>query len=447
MRICINIIFAAILSLFVACKNDIVYHELPIVYNGIITDNYPCLWSIRPSKKFDDVLFNQNYPQYNNGKYIISAINGHILSLDAETGKVQWEFPLREYEIIVKNYFIPQNEEFIILCLNEGPGYSTLTKLNLSDGSEQWRIVLPLRGSTDYNWKYSHIGDSHLYLSALIFDGGVTSSNQSAVFKLDLQTGDTTRVLRAAPQGDYTQTQCRIHSITHQEREVWIVSEGLLNPTNGSDIWQTYLRDAVTGDTLAKPFKSIPHLPASISQNHVPDNILWYKNKIFIYNNVAFSVFDLESMSLVHQQVLENCEVQGYMEQIYEPIVINNKFILNTYHRQWMINMDNYEILISNIDINKKPVNKQLPKTPNLVDGIYYIADGRGFRAYDFETYSCLLRITTNGLASCATYKNDKGEVFVVFSNNEGIHCYPGLTSSHHKIDMLDYIKNKTNIR
>ena len=455
MRTYITSTLIALSILSMGCSNDVEYHDLPIVYNGIICDNYPSLWNyyhpVDDPKSPPFVIFADNYPQYNNGKYAIVGTSGGVISIDIETGKKQWQYPITHD--IVSTYFIAPSEEFIILNID-----NQFMKVNLSDGTEQWRTPYLITRSSDPYYTYSHVGDSHIYIATIVFDDGAESSNRTAAVKLNLQTGDTTHLLRTAPRGDYVDTQCDIRSVMHNGHELWFVIEGLYNQKTGDDMWQVYLRDAETGDTLFPPFSPIPQLPQHLKQVYRPQGFAKYNNKVFLYNHMAFTVFDLESMNIVHQHCFSNAiPANGPSEFVLEPILIDNKLVIQTRNRQWLIDMDSYAILASNENQTGNLIGRELPHLPNnMIDGIFYRASGHMFRAFDFENSKELLRMSISNSNNrneydlhgrCITYKNDKGEVFVLFSNTNETFCYPGLTSSHHKMDMLDYIKNKANIR
>ena len=87
-----------------------------------------------------------------------------------------------------------------------------------------------------------------------------------------------------------------------------------------------------------------------------------------------------------------------------------------------------------------------------MIDGIFYEAGGSGcLQAFEFESSRQLMKIVQTGSTPVHTgtmaYKNSKGEVFVVFCDRNEVVCFPGLTSSHHKVNMIDLLKNTKNIR
>lgn len=500
--------------LFAACSNEVEHYNGPIVYDNVIVDNYPKLWSVqhRPERGNGAPMLDfttPELPQFNNDQSLLVGTYGGIMAIDMETGQELWFYAMDASMggAVVSDYILSENSEFIILRFSALEWTENLyIRLNLRDGSEQWRKTYKTR-TINLNGDCARVGDSHLYLSLLV------DNNDYAAYRLNMQTSDTTRLLRTAPDGEYTHTQCYIHSINYDQQEHWIVTEGLYNPTTQKDIWRMHIRNTSTGDTLGYRIKIMPtELPDNVAQKYAPEGIAQINDeRIIIYNTVWINVIDIYNLknskkrqtyrvcdttwfdSIYHQ---EGCKYVTTSEEDYNKdlergfdgitskksilinatapsnieaptthqILSNNDIILRTNYKRWIIKTDgkNGEYT-TDIKIQNKYFqtahkslgysNRNIPTTNhNMIDGIFYEAGGSGcLQAFEFESSRQLMKIVLTGSTPVHTgtmaYKNSKGEVFVVFCDRNEVVCFPGLTSSHHKVNMIDLLKNTKNIR
>lgn len=473
--------------LVAACSNEVEHFDDPIIYNHVIVDNYPKLWSVQhqPERSNGAPMLDfttPELPQFNNDRHLLVGTYGGIMAIDMETGQELWFYAMDACMdgAVVSDYILSENNNFIILKLSALNWAENLyIRLNLRDGSEQWRKTYKTR-TINLNGDCARVGDSHLYLSLLV------DNNDYAAYKLDMQTGDTTRLLRTTPEGDYTHTQCYIHSINYDQQEHWIITEGLYNPTTQKDIWRMHIRNTSTGDTLGYRIRIMPtELPNNVAQKYAPEGITQINDeRIMIFNTVWINVIDITSFkkhkyNTLTEEEYNNTLARGHYYWISKNFILlnatapsnieaptthqilsNNDIILRTNYKRWVININDYPNRLTVINkyfqTDHKSLgysNKNIPTTNhNMIDGIFYEAGGNGcLQAFEFENSRQLMKIVLTGSTPVHTgtmaYKNSKGEVFVVFCDRNEVVCFPGLTSSHHKVNMIDLLKNTKNIR
>lgn len=483
----------AIALLAAACSNEVEHYNGPIVYDNVIVDNYPKLWSVqhRPERGNGAPMLDfttPELPQFNNDRHLLVGTYGGIMAIDMETGQELWFYALDASKdgAVVSDYILSENSEFIILRLSSLNWDENLyIRLNLRDGSEQWRKTYKTR-TINLNGDCARVGDSHLYLSLLV------DNNDYAAYRLNMQTGDTTRLLRTAPEGDYTHTQCYIHTLTHNEQQMWLVTEGRYNPSTQDDYWRMYFRDPETGDTLSRHiFEPMPlKLPNNVAQKKTPEGIAQLNNNyVVIFNTVWLNIIDIDNMhtgstgynygiemivnsDLSRKTILPNATPPSNIETPTIHQILDNKFIFRTNYKRWLMEVEidtiiryyeprSYFEIYKTFRLNHYQTdhhsagfsNRNIPTTNhNMIDGIFYEAGGSGcLQAFEFESSRQLMKIVLTGSTPVHTgtmaYKNSKGEVFVVFCDRNEVVCFPGLTSSHHKVNMIDLLKNTKNIR
>ena len=507
-----NALPLAAMLLFTACSNEVEHYNGPIVYDNVIVDNYPMLWSVlhQPERGNGAPMLDfitPELPQFNNDQFMLIGTYGGIMALDMETGNELWYYAFDDNSAaVVSDYIISESGDFIILKLSATSWQQNLyIRLNLTNGHEDWRIAIKAR-AINLNGDCARVGDSHLYLSLLN-----TSGTCYDAYKLDMQTGDTTRLLHTAPEDDYTHTQCYINTIKYDNQEHWVVTEGLYNPNTEKDIWRVYICNPNTGDTLGYRFKAMPtELPDNVAQKYAPEGIMQINDySVLIYNTVWVHIINIsflkekpthticdttwtDSEGIYHQEgckdvyltetefnhnlgigfypyasgksILLNATAPSHIESPTIHQFLNNNIILRTDYKRWIINIPlNTVFSIADLNIHynywqtaHKSLgysNRNIPTTNhNMIDGIFYEAGGSGcLQAFEFESSRQLMKIVLTGSTPVHTgtmaYKNSKGEVFVVFCDRDEVVCFPGLTSSHHKVNMIDLLKNTKNIR
>ena len=383
--------------------------------NGVIIDHYPYLW-VRPhsadsagtAARVEFKTFDYSLPMFDNGgKVIVGNTYGGITCLETTGGNVVWTCKLTD-DFLTKpilDYIIASNGQWIIVNM-EG----NFIKIDLKTGKILGQCTIASHAKS----RMYRDGDYQFYLAGKLVAYRVDCQSMIAV--VDEMIDITIQYQHIA-----------IIPFTHNNTHYKLVQE--VTPAEGVfENIKTYIISK--NDTLYY------NQTTTYNSDYI-EYIDEYKSEIYLFNQSGFTIFDLKTMSIVHQENNTSYIGYRYHEFYNDKLIYHNRnesfieVVFDTNNRIRLIESD--ELGLSSDEYQIHLQNRFMLGT-KLFDGIIYSSRGKFLKASEFETFRWLLKLEFNFTSSSdnkihplAVGKNTSNKTIIVVDIDGMVLCYPGL--------------------
>ena len=179
------------------------------------------------------------------------------------------------------------------------------------------------------------------------------------------------------------------------------------------------LMDAETKERLLK------HVPIET----IPEKVVVHDGDIYVFTGNGYKIFEMETLSF--EKEVKLLDRGNYVYHIFH----QDKLILGLdyygiggvddngqSHTHFILDANNHKKLYGIDGFNIDP--------SSIMDDILYFTSSDEFYAYNINTGKCVLKFKPSGWETSfctATYKNSRGEKFVIIDDTRNTYCYEGI--------------------
>ena len=391
----------------ISCIQEDTEQSNTCLENGVIVCQEP-LWKV-PFEDLPTAIY--PYPQFDN-KIIVGTNKAGKFGLrcmEIETGNVIWELffdHIGEYLIIRDTYFNAE-QKFLIFSLGNW-GQTKHIKLDINNGEILWESAIETFTSI------SAFGD-HYYCTVR------STGDVHPIYKVDIATGQAAFYYETdlPPDPDYNAQRSNwACPFEYNGKEYLFIGIMQMTSPNSANYYYS-LMDANTQERLLK------HVPIE----SVVEKVDVYDEDIYVFTGNGYKVFNMETLTFEKEiKLLDRGEYVYHIFYKDKLLLGLDYYGLDGYddngqsHTHFIIDVNTHtkQYGIDNINVNPASV----------MDDVLYFVSGDTYYAYNINTGKCVLKFDPSGWETSfctATYKNTKGEKFVVLGDTKHTYCYEGI--------------------
>ena len=375
--------------------------------NGIIVCQEP-LWKV----PFDDLpLALYPYPQFDD-KIIVGTNKAGkygLRCMETESGDIIWEhfFSITGEYLIISDTYFNEEKDFLIVKIGSW-GSKEHIKFDIHTGETLWKSPIESFSGMEA------FGD-HYYCTVR------SSGDVHQIYKVSIATGHAEYYYETdlPPAPDYNAQRANsAFPFEYNGMEYLFIGIMQMTSPNSANYYYS-LMDANTQERLLK------HVPIE----SVVEKVDVYDEDIYVFTGNGYKVFNMETLTFEKEiKLLDRGEYVYHIFYKDKLLLGLDYYGLDGYddngqsHTHFIIDVNTHtkQYGIDNINVNPASV----------MDDVLYFVSGDTYYAYNINTGKCVLKFDPSGWETSfctATYKNTKGEKFVVLGDTKHTYCYEGI--------------------
>ena len=404
------IIVSVLIFLFNGCIKE---NEDPIkcIENGVIVCQKP-LWNV----PFDDLpTAICPFPQFDD-KIIVGTYKDEKFGLRCmgfETGNIVWEhyFDITGEYLIIQDTYFNYEQGFLIVKIGSWGGKEHI-KLDIYTGEILWKSPIEsFSGMEAYS--------DHYYCTVR------SSGDVHPIYKVDVTTGHAEFFYETdlPPHPDFNAQRSNwACPFEYNSKEYLFVGESRRTGDTNMAYFFEYFFSVMDANSKERIVKHVP-IESPI------EKVIVYDGLIYVFTGNGYKIFNMETLSFEKEvKLLARGEYKYH-------IFYNDKLILGLdyygiggiddngqSHTHFIIDVDTHTKQFGFDGFNVFPAS--------VMDDILYFVSSDEYYAYDINTGTCVLQFEPSGWETSfctATYKNSKGEKFVILGDTRHTYCYEGI--------------------
>lgn len=403
------IVFIFIL-IFNACIKDESKELENCILNGVVVCQDP-LWKV--PHDIENRVFATIKPYYTFDGNVIVGTNKAgkfgLRCMEIETGHIIWEhfFNLTDEYLIIRDTYFNAEQKFLVFSLGHWGNIKHI-KLDVNTGEILWESAIETFNTIEA------YGD-HYYCTVR------SSGDVHQIYKVSIATGQAEYYYETdlPPDPDYNaQRSNGAYPFEYNGKECLFIGIMQMASPNSANYYYSLI-DANTQERLLK------HVPIESGLEKVDV----HAEDIYVFTGNGYKIFNFETLSFEKEiKLLDRGEYVYHIFYKDKLILGLDYYGLDGYddngqsHTHFIIDVNTHTKQYGIDDINVDPAS--------VMDDILYFLSGDTYYAYNINTGKCVLKFDPSGWETSfctATYKNAKGEKFVIVDDTRHTYCYEGI--------------------